>query len=71
MLTEAVQGLTMDQVRALSDAVRSMMHGERPPSELGDLRALQGVSKFPVRVKCALLPWQALEDALSKETTRQ
>ena len=31
---------------------------------LGDLRALAGVAKFPVRVKCALLPWNALKDAL-------
>jgi len=31
---------------------------------LGDLRALAGVSKFPVRIKCALLPWNALTDAV-------
>ncbi len=42
------------------------MHGEEWPADLdlGDLEALQGVKKFPVRVKCALLPWVTLLDAI-------
>jgi nitrogen fixation NifU-like protein len=44
------------------------MHGELPEdADLGDVEALQGVSKFPVRVKCALLAWMALRDALENE----
>jgi len=44
-----------------------MMRGDQAAAQdktLGDLRALAGVSKFPVRIKCALLPWNALTDAL-------
>jgi nitrogen fixation NifU-like protein len=43
------------------------MHGQKPPDgpDLGDLDALEGVNKFPVRVKCALLAWTTLEEALS------
>jgi nitrogen fixation NifU-like protein len=45
----------------------ALMHGDEAAARdkmLGDLRALAGVSKFPVRVKCALLPWNALTDAV-------
>jgi len=42
-----------------------MMHGEPPGKDLGDLEALQGVRRFPVRVKCATLGWVTLEQALA------
>jgi nitrogen fixation NifU-like protein len=45
----------------------AMMRGDETAAgdkALGDLRALAGVAKFPVRVKCALLPWNALKDAV-------
>jgi len=45
----------------------AMMQGDESAAKdksLGDLRALAGVSKFPVRIKCALLPWNALTDAV-------
>ncbi len=64
MMTEAVQGLGREQALALVERVREMMRGARPDEELGDVEALQGVSKFPVRIKCALLAWMALKDAL-------
>ena len=41
---------------------------DRPGAVLGDLEALQGVRKFPVRIKCADLPWTTLEDALEQAT---
>jgi nitrogen fixation NifU-like protein len=66
MMTEAVEGLSRDEALELAENVRLMMHGQPPPEDLGDLMALEGVSKFPVRVKCALLPWMALKDALSR-----
>jgi nitrogen fixation NifU-like protein len=69
MMTEAALGQPVERVLALGEAVRRMMHGEAPDAELeealGDLMALEGVAKFPVRIKCALLPWMALSDALS------
>ncbi len=55
------------EVLALADRMAAMMHGDAQAAAdraLGDLRALAGVAKFPVRVKCALLPWNALKDAL-------
>ena len=66
MMTEAVQGHTVDDALSLTETVRLMMHGDSPGEDLGDLMALEGVAKFPVRVKCALLAWMALKDALTQ-----
>lgn len=67
MMTELLRGKTEDEARALTRRFTEMMHGDPSAAKdrsLGDLRALAGVSKFPVRVKCALLGWDALESAL-------
>ncbi|MBW7996341.1 MAG: SUF system NifU family Fe-S cluster assembly protein [Candidatus Glassbacteria bacterium] len=64
MMTEAVLGMERCQALAMVDRVRAMMHGEPPDEDLGDAEALQGVSKFPVRIKCALLAWLALKSSL-------
>jgi nitrogen fixation NifU-like protein len=73
MMTEAITGKTIDEVRALIGDFREMMHGHAPAADLGDLVALQGVRKFPVRIKCATLPWvtleQGLDDAAARTTT--
>ncbi len=66
MMTESVDGLSTDGAMALGETVRQMMHGEPPAEDLGDLMALEGVARFPVRVKCALLPWTALRQALAE-----
>ncbi len=66
MLTEAVKNRTLAEAEALADEVRGMLLGERDPGpDLGDLEALQGVRKFPVRIKCAILSWNTLKDALA------
>jgi nitrogen fixation NifU-like protein len=66
MLTEAVKNRTVAEAEALADEVRGMLLGEREPGpDLGDLEALQGVRKFPVRIKCAILSWNTLKDALA------
>ena len=44
---------------------RMMLKGEPPPEEFGDIEALAGVAKFPVRIKCASLAWKTLEQALA------
>jgi nitrogen fixation protein NifU and related proteins len=71
MMTEAVSGKSVDDALGLAETIRLMMHGERPSEseedDLGDLMALEGVAKFPVRVKCALLAWMALKDALTQD----
>jgi nitrogen fixation protein NifU and related proteins len=66
MMTEAVTGVTLDQARDLASTFRSMMAGEVEPNEatFGDLVALKGVVKYPIRIKCAVLAWDVLQDAL-------
>ena len=66
MMTEIVRGLSAEEVEEIGEVFRAMLHGESVPEgrDLGDLEALQGVSRFPVRVKCALLPWMTLREAL-------
>ncbi len=65
MLAEMVKGLTLADARRVADAFRHLLKGEDAPRELdlGDLEALTGVRKFPVRIKCALLPWVTLLEA--------
>jgi nitrogen fixation protein NifU and related proteins len=73
MMTQAVIGKQVSQARALIRRFRSMMGVESVESQpgdddidLGDLEALQGVVKFPVRIKCAVLGWNTLADALDR-----
>jgi nitrogen fixation NifU-like protein len=66
MMTEAIKGKTLTEVRGLIGAFKDMMHGRDPSPEIGDLAALQGVRKFPVRIKCATLAWVALEQGLDE-----
>ena len=49
-----------------AEGFRGVMHGLPAPADIdmGDLEALEGVQRFPVRVKCAMLPWVTLLDAL-------
>jgi nitrogen fixation NifU-like protein len=66
MMTDAVLGKTVEEAKALIEAFRALMTGAGPSEELGDLLALQGVAKFPVRIKCATLPWSTLEKGLEE-----
>jgi nitrogen fixation NifU-like protein len=66
MMSEAVRDLAPAQAQALVEKLRRMMHGEPPDDDLGDAMALEGVARFPVRIKCALLAWMALRDALEQ-----
>lgn len=66
MLAETIKGKSIDEVRKIARAVKAILKGEEPDDEfeLGDLEALEGVNKFPVRIKCALLSWSTLIDGL-------
>ena len=66
MMTEAVQGKTLDHAKTLAAQFRSMMAGDAEPDEavFGDLVSLKGVVKYPIRIKCAVLGWDVLQDAL-------
>ena len=65
-MTVAVLGRPLDDALDLAEDFRRMMHGDEPkrPDDLLDGVAFQGVAKFPVRVKCALLGWMAVRDAI-------
>ena len=66
MMTEAIKGKTMARAQELMALFTAMMQGADNVDleALGDLEALVGVRKFPVRVKCATLAWHTLEEAL-------
>jgi len=70
IMTTLLEGRPAAEAEALADRFTELMHGDEDAARdrgLGDLRALQGVSKFPVRVKCALLGFDALREALRKD----
>ena len=79
MMSAAVKGKSVDEARKLIQAFKAMMsiHEQRldgtdeavapdPEIKLGDLEALQGVVKFPVRIKCATLSWNTLAQGLDE-----
>lgn len=66
MMSEKVVGRPWEEIHALAARFREMLSGDEGAAkdrELGDMRALAGVSKLPRRVKCAMLAWDALEEA--------
>ena len=67
MMTQLLKDHTLAEAVGLAGRMSAMMQGDEAAARdkaLGDLRALAGVAKFPVRIKCALLPWNALSDAV-------
>ena len=79
MMSQAIKGKSVAEVRALVRRFKGMMsieeevpEGEEVPEteiKLGDLEALQGVVKFPVRIKCATLAWNTLIEAMAEATS--
>jgi nitrogen fixation NifU-like protein len=73
MMAELMEGKTLEQLMGLSRRFRSFMQGD-PVEEgkvagLGDLEALQVVRQYPVRIKCVLLPWLALEEGIEQASS--
>jgi nitrogen fixation NifU-like protein len=68
MMTDVIKGRSKAEAMALVSAFKRMMTDpeDEPPPELGDLEAFQGVARFPVRVKCATLAWNTLEQGLQQ-----
>ncbi len=68
MMGEALEGKSIDEVRGLVKAFKTMMLENAPVSELPEaleaLSALEGVRKFPLRVKCATLAWNTVSQGL-------
>jgi nitrogen fixation NifU-like protein len=69
MMTQLVKGKSAEEINAIRKQFRDLMLGTTSvadDSQLGSLRALSGVARFPARIKCALLAWNALESALAE-----
>ena len=69
MMTQLIKGRSLGEADSVAERFKAMMHGDADAAKdksMGDLRALAGVSQFPVRVKCALLGFDALQEALKK-----
>jgi nitrogen fixation NifU-like protein len=71
MLTDRIKGMKLGDVDDLILKFRGMMAGKETPDDeaLGDLVALKGVVKYPVRIKCAVLAWDTLQEGV--ETFRK
>jgi nitrogen fixation protein NifU and related proteins len=70
MMSEAVEGKGTDVAHTWIKSVRGLLTGKQddidPSIELGDLESLEGIRNYPVRIKCALLAWEALDEALQR-----
>lgn len=67
MMTQKIKGKSKEQAAAMREDFRRVVMGDGQPTDedaLGELILLEGVQKFPQRVKCAMLAWRALEQAL-------
>jgi nitrogen fixation NifU-like protein len=70
MMTDSIKGLSVEKALELSSIFSKMMIGEdydEGDFDLGDIEALQGVAKFPARIKCATLAWKAMEQGVQKK----
>ena len=70
MMTQKIKGKSKDEAAAVREDFRRIVMGDGAPSNedaLGELILLEGVQKFPQRVKCAMLAWRALEQALDSK----
>jgi nitrogen fixation protein NifU and related proteins len=70
MMTMKLKGKSRSEAMEMLNAFHELVTKEKSqaPKTLGDLRLMQGVRKFPQRVKCAMLAWRALEQALRQNT---
>ena len=70
LLGETIIGKTITEAKQDNESMRALLKDENLNDEqldsLSDSSAIEGVKKFPVRIKCALLSWSALTDILSK-----
>jgi nitrogen fixation NifU-like protein len=67
LMTEALQGKTVQEAEALFQNVHNLLTREGESGEVGKLKVLAGVHEYPARVKCATLPWHTLRAALHDE----
>lgn len=67
MMTQAIKGKSLEKALKLSEIFSNMMLGKEYDEDidLGDIESLQGVAKFPARIKCATLAWKAMEKGVN------
>jgi nitrogen fixation NifU-like protein len=68
LMTEAVKGRTEQEARALFRAMHTLLTEARATGEIGKLAILSGVQEYPMRIKCATLPWHTLRAALDEDS---
>lgn len=73
IMTQKLVGKTLPEARQFIDGFLNMMRGETPfgGKEMGDLKALEGVLKFPVRVKCATLAWNTAQQGIQERVAKK
>jgi nitrogen fixation NifU-like protein len=64
MMTQSVKGKTREETEKLYGEFHALLTGHGGGADLGKLKAFSGVSRFPLRVKCATLAWHAMKSAL-------
>lgn len=69
MMTDALKGKTVEEALAIARDFSAMMKGEDVEFEYEDIQALSGVTKFPARIRCATLAWNAMKKGI--ESTAQ
>jgi len=68
MMTDAIKGKSLDQALEMAEQFSNLMQGKDVRFEYDDIEALSGVSKFPARIKCATLAWNALRKGIEMTT---
>ena len=73
IMTQKLVGKTLPEARQFIDSFLNMMRGAVPfgGKEMGDLKALEGVLKFPVRVKCATLAWNTAQQGIQERAIKK
>jgi nitrogen fixation NifU-like protein len=66
MMTDAVKGKTLEEALGMAENFSGLMKGETVEFEYEDIEALSGVGKFPARIKCATLAWNALRKGIEQ-----
>jgi nitrogen fixation protein NifU and related proteins len=68
MMTEIVHGCSVEEASKYAESLERFLKGDESALlQTSPLRVLQGVRAFPARIKCALLPWKALEESLPNQ----
>ncbi|GIP38342.1 iron-sulfur cluster assembly scaffold protein NifU [Paenibacillus sp. J31TS4] len=66
MMTDAVKGKTLEEALQLAENFSQLMQGNNVEFEYEDIEALSGVNKFPARIKCATLAWNAMRKGIEQ-----